>query len=181
MSEFSARKIHLVIVSVFLVLLVGCTPAHQLAGEQPNSREYQKSPERVFTPGDFKEVTRLPSSDGKIEAVLVTREGLPFGDPDYEGEQLTQTSLYILPAGKKVAKEESFHSNDFRAYLESLKTEAPFIGFGGEPASISWSGPGSLKLECDGVEILMNKSPSQKVHFESDSQTINIEYEVTAR
>jgi len=119
---------------VFL-LLTGCR----------HSDSPQSSPLPNYTPPAWKEIERISSPDGSVDAVLATRFGPLLGDTDYGGD-VTQHSLFLLRHGETVTDSQPYPSSDLDRFISKTREEAPFIGFDVGAIKFAWVSERCLEI-----------------------------------
>ena len=109
-------------------------------------------------PLPWEEELRVTSPDGKIDAVVVSRTGLFFGDPYSDNPPVKQTNAYLVPRGQTIEAEEPFPRGEIWEHIEETKKVAFLITMGAERVSCEWEDSGVVYLDVKNPEFTISES-----------------------
>lgn len=129
-----------------LLLVVGCSKLYYTA--EVNGRAVAmavNTPRRAFPTPDayawklhppWREISRISSPDGKVDAVLVTR---PDSDPPiYLGPD--PTDLRLVPKAQVISRDPMAHTLSSQEEIDRQRLKYSFRAYAGQGFSVKWDG-----------------------------------------
>lgn len=124
--------------------------------------------QQILYPAHWKEVVRAESPDRAIEAVLVEREGPPYGDPRYP--PILQSNVFLGPKGFTVENLAPYRYEDSANVCSREIARSVYIAFGAETVGMQW-------LDASTLQIITNEAVAQvlkRKNFDIESPTSKI-------
>lgn len=148
---------------VCLVSNLGCTQKEE---QEPRSYLVTPTPGAIFTPAPWSEDARVTSPNKKIDAVLVSRVGLPLGDSTYDRE-VNQKSLYLVPSGVTVKDDPPYPGSELLNFMNRTRRETALTGFGLADIALQWQDDSSLSVSA-------RSGSESSVFSQDDSKWISV-------
>lgn len=132
--------------------------------QETSADRWLKSP--LINAPPWKEIQRLPSPDGKIDAVLVKNED----------DVLPLTALRLVPTEEAVVDEPPYRR--LTIFLKRVCRESVFVGTNMSGVNLSWDGKSKLLVSGQNASFFSHKK-MEEVSMKGEKARVEVSYTIS--